>query len=153
MAASWACMSVFDFGMVGLCVVLDLSWWLMVSGFMSINGWEMMFPFAFLAAIGVRVANELGAENGQVAIFATSMSVFSIDAINCHRPWTQVPEEAEDVRALGEEYHGARGGGRDGAAMPHLRRRWKDSAFLGKAFNVEATYMEEPQRSKIRLVV
>ncbi|XP_021284686.1 protein DETOXIFICATION 27-like [Herrania umbratica] len=42
---------------------------------MSINGWEMMIPMAFLAATGVRVANELGAGNGQGAKFATKVSV------------------------------------------------------------------------------
>ncbi|XWS21450.1 hypothetical protein CRYUN_Cryun30bG0055700 [Craigia yunnanensis] len=42
---------------------------------MSINGWEMMIPLAFLAATGVRVANELGAGNGQGAKFAAKVSV------------------------------------------------------------------------------
>lgn len=42
---------------------------------MSINGWEMMIPLAFLAATGVRVANELGAGNGKAAKFATTVSV------------------------------------------------------------------------------
>ncbi|KAH1082624.1 hypothetical protein J1N35_022385 [Gossypium stocksii] len=42
---------------------------------MSINGWEMMIPFAFFAGIGVRVANELGAGNGKGAKFATIVSV------------------------------------------------------------------------------
>ncbi|GAB2271367.1 Protein DETOXIFICATION 27 [Dionaea muscipula] len=42
---------------------------------MTINGWEMMIPLAFLAATGVRVANELGAGNGKGARFATIISV------------------------------------------------------------------------------
>lgn len=42
---------------------------------MTINGWEMMIPLAFFAATGVRVANELGAGNGQAAKFATKVSV------------------------------------------------------------------------------
>uniref|UniRef100_A0A164ZKP1 Protein DETOXIFICATION n=1 Tax=Daucus carota subsp. sativus TaxID=79200 RepID=A0A164ZKP1_DAUCS len=42
---------------------------------MNVNGWEMMIPFAFFAATGVRVANELGAGNGKAAKFATVVSV------------------------------------------------------------------------------
>ncbi|GMH21846.1 hypothetical protein Nepgr_023689 [Nepenthes gracilis] len=42
---------------------------------MTINGWEMMIPFGFFAATGVRVANELGAGNGKGAKFATKVSV------------------------------------------------------------------------------
>ncbi|XP_055960252.1 protein DETOXIFICATION 27-like [Mercurialis annua] len=42
---------------------------------MSINGWEMMIPLSFFAATGVRVANELGAGNGNAAKFATINSV------------------------------------------------------------------------------
>ncbi|KAK9284396.1 hypothetical protein L1049_023567 [Liquidambar formosana] len=42
---------------------------------MTINGWEMMIPFAFFAGTGVRVANELGAGNGKGAKFATIVSV------------------------------------------------------------------------------
>ncbi|XP_016444663.1 protein DETOXIFICATION 27-like [Nicotiana tabacum] len=42
---------------------------------MNINGWEMMIPLAFLAATGVRVANELGAGRGKAAKFATVVSV------------------------------------------------------------------------------
>ncbi|XVF15264.1 hypothetical protein REPUB_Repub09cG0136100 [Reevesia pubescens] len=42
---------------------------------MTINGWEMMIPFAFFAGTGVRVANELGAGNGKGAKFATTVSV------------------------------------------------------------------------------
>ncbi|XP_077213151.1 protein DETOXIFICATION 27-like isoform X2 [Tasmannia lanceolata] len=42
---------------------------------MSINGWEIMIPFAFLAGTGVRVANELGAGDGKAAKFATIVSV------------------------------------------------------------------------------
>ncbi|KAF8023369.1 hypothetical protein BT93_F0774 [Corymbia citriodora subsp. variegata] len=140
---SWLAVYVFGFGIIGLSVVLDISWWILVfglfgytacggcpltwSGFsteafsglweflklslasgvmlclenwyyrililltgylqdatvavdalsicMSINGWEMMIPLAFFAATGVRVANELGAGNGQGAKFATKVSV------------------------------------------------------------------------------
>ncbi|XP_021891130.1 protein DETOXIFICATION 27-like [Carica papaya] len=42
---------------------------------MTINGWEMMIPLAFLAATGVRVSNELGAGNGKAAKFATVVAV------------------------------------------------------------------------------
>ncbi|KAB2076390.1 hypothetical protein ERO13_A06G032700v2 [Gossypium hirsutum] len=42
---------------------------------MSINGWELMIPLAFLAATGVRVANELGAGNWKGAKFATKVSI------------------------------------------------------------------------------
>ncbi|KAJ8748041.1 hypothetical protein K2173_011416 [Erythroxylum novogranatense] len=42
---------------------------------MNINGWEFMIPLAFLAATGVRVANELGAGNGKAAEFTTKVSV------------------------------------------------------------------------------
>ncbi|GER47155.1 MATE efflux family protein, partial [Striga asiatica] len=48
---------------------------------MSINGWEMMIPFAFFAGTGVRVANELGAGNGKGAKFATIVSVTESIAI------------------------------------------------------------------------
>ncbi|PWZ54129.1 Protein DETOXIFICATION 27 [Zea mays] len=41
---------------------------------MSINGWQMMIPLAFFAGTGVRVANELGAGNGEGARFATIVS-------------------------------------------------------------------------------
>ncbi|KAJ4883090.1 MATE efflux family protein [Raphanus sativus] len=42
---------------------------------MSINGLEMMIPFAFFAGTGVRVANELGAGSGRRARFAMVVSV------------------------------------------------------------------------------
>ncbi|KAL4298343.1 hypothetical protein GQ457_12G016560 [Hibiscus cannabinus] len=42
---------------------------------MSINGWELMIPMAFMAATGVRVSNELGAGNGKEAKFATKVSM------------------------------------------------------------------------------
>ncbi|KAK9930375.1 hypothetical protein M0R45_027414 [Rubus argutus] len=42
---------------------------------MTINGWELMIHLAFLAGTGVRVANELGAGNGQAAKFAAKVSV------------------------------------------------------------------------------
>ncbi|XP_022978468.1 protein DETOXIFICATION 27-like isoform X2 [Cucurbita maxima] len=41
---------------------------------MSINGWEMMIPLGFFVGTGVRVANELGAGNGEGAKFATIVS-------------------------------------------------------------------------------
>ncbi|VVB13951.1 unnamed protein product [Arabis nemorensis] len=41
---------------------------------MSIDALEMMIPFAFFAATGVRVANELGAGNGKGARFAMIVS-------------------------------------------------------------------------------
>ncbi|GKV18702.1 hypothetical protein SLEP1_g29043 [Rubroshorea leprosula] len=44
---------------------------------MTINGWEVMIPFAFFAGTGVRVANELGAGNGRGAKFATTVSVLT----------------------------------------------------------------------------
>ncbi|XP_031376108.1 protein DETOXIFICATION 27-like isoform X2 [Punica granatum] len=42
---------------------------------MNINNWELMIPFAFFTATGVRVANELGARNGKAAKFATIVSL------------------------------------------------------------------------------
>ncbi|OMP01319.1 Multi antimicrobial extrusion protein [Corchorus olitorius] len=44
---------------------------------MSIFGWESMIPLGFLAATGVRVANELGAGNAKGAKFATKVSVIT----------------------------------------------------------------------------
>ncbi|XP_030949712.1 protein DETOXIFICATION 27-like [Quercus lobata] len=43
----------------------------------TIFGWESMIPLGFLAAAGVRVANELGAGNAKGAKFATTISVLS----------------------------------------------------------------------------
>ncbi|KAF5740183.1 putative multidrug resistance pump [Tripterygium wilfordii] len=43
----------------------------------SIYGWESMIPLGFLAATGVRVANELGAGNAKGAKFATIVSVLT----------------------------------------------------------------------------
>ncbi|XP_050265030.1 protein DETOXIFICATION 27-like [Quercus robur] len=43
----------------------------------TIFGWESMIPLGFLAAAGVRVANELGAGNTKGAKFATTISVLS----------------------------------------------------------------------------
>ncbi|GAB4847237.1 Protein DETOXIFICATION 27 [Ancistrocladus abbreviatus] len=48
---------------------------------MTINGWELMIPFAFFAGVGVRVANELGAGNGKGAKFATTVAVMTSIAI------------------------------------------------------------------------
>ncbi|XAR62119.1 hypothetical protein NMG60_11016744 [Bertholletia excelsa] len=141
--ASWLCTYQFGFGVVGIAVTLDLSWWLLFVGFfgytvwggcpetwggfsvqafsglweyaklsissgvmvclenwyyrvlilmsgnlkdamtavdalsvcMNINAWEMTIPLAFLAATGVRVANELGSGNGKTAKFAMLVSV------------------------------------------------------------------------------
>ncbi|KAL5055126.1 hypothetical protein RYX36_035808 [Vicia faba] len=42
---------------------------------MTINGWEMMIPFAFFAGTGVRVANELGAGKWKSAKFAMQVSL------------------------------------------------------------------------------
>ncbi|XP_004299688.1 PREDICTED: protein TRANSPARENT TESTA 12-like [Fragaria vesca subsp. vesca] len=42
---------------------------------MTVNGWEFMIHLAFLAGVGVRVANELGAGNGQAAKFASKVAV------------------------------------------------------------------------------
>ncbi|XP_031282671.1 protein DETOXIFICATION 27-like [Pistacia vera] len=43
----------------------------------TIYGWESMVPLGFLAATGVRVANELGAGNANGAKFATIVSVLN----------------------------------------------------------------------------
>ncbi|XP_057972491.1 protein DETOXIFICATION 27-like [Malania oleifera] len=48
---------------------------------MTINSWEIMIPFAFFAATGVRVANELGAGNGKGAKFAAIVAVMTSLAI------------------------------------------------------------------------
>ncbi|KAI9097917.1 hypothetical protein K1719_025688 [Acacia pycnantha] len=140
---SWLLVYVWDVGVVGAAIALDISWWVLVLGMyayvacggcpltwtgfsmeafsglweflklsaasgvmlclenwyyrililmtghlknatiavdalsvcMTINGWEMMIPFAFFAGAGVRVANELGAGNGKAAKFAMEVSV------------------------------------------------------------------------------
>ncbi|GAV83241.1 MatE domain-containing protein [Cephalotus follicularis] len=43
----------------------------------TIFGWESMIPLGFLAATGVRVANELGAGNAKGAKFAATVSVLN----------------------------------------------------------------------------
>ncbi|KAL6858840.1 hypothetical protein ACP4OV_017842 [Aristida adscensionis] len=48
---------------------------------LTINGWEMMIPLGFLAATGVRVANELGAGSGKGARFAIVVSITTSVAI------------------------------------------------------------------------
>ncbi|XP_004299690.1 PREDICTED: protein TRANSPARENT TESTA 12-like isoform X1 [Fragaria vesca subsp. vesca] len=48
---------------------------------MSIYAWESMIPLGFLAAVGVRVANELGASNAKGAKFATSVAVLTSLAV------------------------------------------------------------------------
>ncbi|KHG03893.1 Protein TRANSPARENT TESTA 12 -like protein [Gossypium arboreum] len=83
---SWVFVNVLDWGVIGASLALDISWWVGSLGlysytvlggcpFMSINGWELMIPLAFLAATGVRVANELGAGNWKGAKFATKVSI------------------------------------------------------------------------------
>ncbi|CAM0883501.1 unnamed protein product [Alopecurus aequalis] len=42
---------------------------------LTINGWELMIPLGFLAATGVRVANELGAGSGKGARFSIIVSI------------------------------------------------------------------------------
>ncbi|KAI3946039.1 hypothetical protein MKX01_024795 [Papaver californicum] len=62
---------------------------------MSINGWEVMIPFAFFAATGVRVATELGAGNGKAAKFTSQVSAITsliigisfCTLINLHSSW------------------------------------------------------------------
>ncbi|KAI3918231.1 hypothetical protein MKX01_041551 [Papaver californicum] len=44
---------------------------------MSINGWEVMIPFAFFAATGVRVATELGAGNEKAVKFVSQVSTIT----------------------------------------------------------------------------
>ncbi|KAF3952343.1 hypothetical protein CMV_022088 [Castanea mollissima] len=140
---SWLFVIVWDFGLVGAIVALDISWWalgvgllvyivcggcpltwtglsvqafsglweflklsaasgvmlclefwyykilMLMTGYlkdatiavdavsicMNIIGWEMMIHLAFLAGVGVRVANELGAGNANAAKFASIVSV------------------------------------------------------------------------------
>ncbi|KAM4118253.1 hypothetical protein ACJW30_02G188000 [Castanea mollissima] len=48
---------------------------------MSISSWQMMIPLSFFAGAGVRVANELGAGNGEGAKFATMVSVITSTVI------------------------------------------------------------------------
>ncbi|KAL3340155.1 hypothetical protein AABB24_028665 [Solanum stoloniferum] len=47
----------------------------------TIIGWESMIPLGFLAATGVRVANELGAGNGNRAKFATKVALLNTLAL------------------------------------------------------------------------
>ncbi|KAL8514216.1 hypothetical protein ACS0TY_013370 [Phlomoides rotata] len=49
----------------------------------TINSWEMMFALAFFVGIGVRVANELGAGNGEAAKFATKVCAVQSTVIGC----------------------------------------------------------------------
>ncbi|EXB75596.1 Protein TRANSPARENT TESTA 12 [Morus notabilis] len=139
---SWLLVYVFDFGVVGAAIALDISWWFMVLGLFvytscgwcpltwtgfsvqafvglwdfvklsvasgvmlclenwyyrilllmtgylknattavdalsvctTIKDWEMMIPMAFFDGTGVRVANELGAGNGNAVTFATKVN-------------------------------------------------------------------------------
>eukprot|EP00253_Pinus_taeda_P006322 PITA_06322 len=48
---------------------------------MNVSSWEMMIPMGFFAAIGVRVANELGARNGKGAKFAVIVCASTSSAI------------------------------------------------------------------------
>ncbi|XP_078437794.1 protein DETOXIFICATION 21-like [Wolffia australiana] len=48
---------------------------------LSINGWEMMIALGFLAAVGVRVANELGAGDAVRAKFAVIVAVATSSVI------------------------------------------------------------------------
>ncbi|CAA7389086.1 unnamed protein product [Spirodela intermedia] len=52
-----------------------------ISMTLNINGWEMMIALGFLAAIGVRVANELGAGNADKAKFSILICVATSSAI------------------------------------------------------------------------
>ncbi|KAE8666782.1 protein TRANSPARENT TESTA 12-like [Hibiscus syriacus] len=52
-----------------------------VMVFISISAWESMIPLGFLAATGVRVANELGAGNANGAKFATIVSLITSLAV------------------------------------------------------------------------
>ncbi|XP_048330953.2 protein DETOXIFICATION 27-like isoform X2 [Ziziphus jujuba] len=66
---------------VGLWEFFKLS---VASGVMlaiTIYGWESMIPLGFLAATGVRVANELGAGNAKGAKFSITVSVFTSLAV------------------------------------------------------------------------
>ncbi|CAB4267213.1 unnamed protein product [Prunus armeniaca] len=47
----------------------------------TIYAWESMIPLGFLAATGVRVANELGAGNTKAAKFATTVAVLTSLAV------------------------------------------------------------------------
>ncbi|KAL5074905.1 hypothetical protein RYX36_013889 [Vicia faba] len=146
---SWLLVYVWDFGLIGAAIALDVSWWVLVIGMfgytvcggcpltwngfsmeafsglweffklslasgvmlclenwyyrilllmtgqlenatvavdalsvcMTINGWEMMIPFAFFAGTGVRVANELGAGKAKSAKFAMQVSVIQSTVI------------------------------------------------------------------------
>ncbi|KAF7140028.1 hypothetical protein RHSIM_Rhsim06G0075900 [Rhododendron simsii] len=79
---------------------------------MNVNAWEMMIPISFFAAIGVRVANELGAGNGKGAKFATKVSVgqslsigilFSLLIILFHHKLAMIFSSSHDViQAVGK---------------------------------------------------
>ncbi|KAH1068024.1 hypothetical protein GLYMA_03G005300v4 [Glycine max] len=47
----------------------------------NISGWEMMIAFGFMAAVSVRVANELGRENSKAAKFSIVVTVLTSFAI------------------------------------------------------------------------
>uniref|UniRef100_A0A0A9GCC8 Protein DETOXIFICATION n=1 Tax=Arundo donax TaxID=35708 RepID=A0A0A9GCC8_ARUDO len=73
---------------------------------MSLSGWEMMIHLGFLAGTGVRVANELGAANGQGARFATLVSTttsflislfISLLALICHDKLATIFTSSEAV--------------------------------------------------------
>ncbi|MED6155405.1 hypothetical protein PIB30_004834 [Stylosanthes scabra] len=52
-----------------------------ISVCVTIYAWESMIPLGFLSATGVRVANELGAENAKGAKFATAISLLNTLAV------------------------------------------------------------------------
>ncbi|XP_062096005.1 protein DETOXIFICATION 27-like isoform X4 [Humulus lupulus] len=89
--SSQAFVGLWDFFKLSLASGVMLSMLVIVSGYfqnthiavdalsicVTIYGWESMIPLGFLAATGVRVANELGAGNAKGAKFATMVSVFT----------------------------------------------------------------------------
>ncbi|GJS20811.1 DETOXIFICATION 27-like protein [Tanacetum coccineum] len=96
---NWFMFSNYKIGVVGAAAMLDFSWLesfyyrvlVIVAGSLgntevdidalsiciTTYGWEIMIPYGFLAATGVRVANELGAGNAKGAIFATKISLLT----------------------------------------------------------------------------
>ncbi|KAM3758051.1 hypothetical protein ACB098_01G013700 [Castanea mollissima] len=62
---------------LSICLFLTIFSMLRCFGGITIFGWESMIPLGFLAASGVRVANELGASNAKGAKFATTISMLS----------------------------------------------------------------------------
>ncbi|KAL3735093.1 hypothetical protein ACJRO7_024267 [Eucalyptus globulus] len=99
MLISWLFVYKLRVGLVGTALTIDFSWLenfyyrvlIIVSGYLNNSevavdalsicitmfGWESMIALGFLAATGVRVANELGAGNAKGAKFALLVSLFS----------------------------------------------------------------------------